>query len=154
MLSIMATGSTSTAIKTGELASQLRLGVMRLARRLRQHAPEDITQSQLSALAVLVRDGEHTSTQLATAERVQPPTITRIVDTLVAKGLATRTVDDADRRVVWIAPTAEGRTLVDTTRRRRDAYLARHLRTLSPDEVELLARAAVLLERLTKDPVP
>jgi DNA-binding MarR family transcriptional regulator len=154
MLTIMANGPASTSIRTGDLASQLRLAVMRLSRRLRQHAPEDITQSQLSALAVLVRDGRLTITQLADAERVQPPTITRVVDSLVTRGLAARTVDEGDRRVVWVAPTSEGRALVEATRRRRDAYLARHLRTLSPGDLELLAHAATLLERLTEDPRP
>src|SRR5947208_15610893 len=107
MLIIMANGSSSTRIPTaprsGDLAPQLRLSVMRLSRRLRQHAPEDITQSQLSALAVVVRYGRLTLSQLAEAERVQPPTITRIVDSLGHKGLVTRTASEQDRRVAWVA---------------------------------------------------
>src|SRR5262249_40656253 len=107
MLSIMATKTPSpsrTAARPGpddrsaELASQLRLAVMRLSRRLRQHAPEDITPSQLSALSIIVRDGRLTLSQLAEAERVAPPSITRIVDALVQKGLVTRTVAQDDRR--------------------------------------------------------
>src|SRR3954449_10466832 len=145
MLSIMTTPAPSPSLRTGDLAPQLRLAVMRLARRLRQHAPGDITQAQLSALAVLVRGGRLTSSQLAEAERVQPPTITRIVDTLVAKGLVTRTVDEADRRVVWLAPRTAAPPPAGATRRRRDAYLARRLGTLSPDELALLTRAAALL---------
>ena len=135
-------------------ASQVRMAVMRLSRRLRQHAPGDITQSQLSALAVLVREKRLTLSQLAIAERVQPPTITRVVDSLVQKGLVTRLADDEDRRVAWVSATAEGRALVEATRRRRDAYLAKHLRTLSAEELALLQRAAPLLERLTEDPAP
>jgi DNA-binding MarR family transcriptional regulator len=155
MLSIMATQTPSTSdLRPTELASQLRLAVMRLSRRLRQHAPEDITPSQLSALSVIVRDGRLTLSQLAEAERVAPPTITRVVDALVQKGLATRTVSEYDRRVARVEPTAAGKGLVEQIRRRRDAYLARHLRALSPDEVALLARAATLLERLTEDPAP
>jgi DNA-binding MarR family transcriptional regulator len=157
MLSIMATSTPSpstTSIRPAELASQLRLAVMRLSRRLRQHAPEDITPSQLSALSVVVRDGRLTLSQLADAERVAPPTVTRVVDALVQKGLVTRTVSEDDRRVARVEATPDGVALVEQIRRRRDAYLARHLRALSPDDVALLARAATLLERLTEDPAP
>src|SRR5947199_1629234 len=135
MLRIMTSARPAAATdprRPAELASQLRMAVLRLSRRLRQHAPEDITPSQLSALSIIVRETRLTLSQLADAERVQPPTITRVVDSLVQRGLATRTVSDEDRRVAWVAATAEGRALVDATRRRRDAYLARHLRTRSP----------------------
>jgi DNA-binding MarR family transcriptional regulator len=64
----------------------------------------------------------------------------------------TRVVDDEDRRVAWVAPTPAGRALVDTIRRRRDAYLAERLRSLSDEDRELLASAATLLERLIEDP--
>src|SRR5262249_28259877 len=121
--------------RPAELASQLRMTVMRLSRRLRQHAPEDITPSQLSALAVIVRDERLTLSQLAEAERVQPPTITRIVDMLEQRGLATRTVSPDDRRVTHVAATPEGHALVEAIRQRRDAYLARHLRALSPEDL-------------------
>jgi DNA-binding MarR family transcriptional regulator len=148
----MAQATPTSSVRTTELASELRLAVMRLSRRLRQHAPADITQSQLSALAVIVRDGRLTLSQLAEAERVQPPTITRIVDALVRAGLVDRSPSESDRRVAWVTPTAEGRALIEATRRRRDAYLASHLRALSPDDRALLARAAVLLQQLTEDP--
>jgi DNA-binding MarR family transcriptional regulator len=154
----MATPSIATAPETTrtptELASELRMAVLRLSRRLRQHAPADITPSQLSALAVLVNHGKLTLSQLADAERVQPPTITRVVESLVQRELATRTVSDEDRRVAWVAATPAGRALVEGTRKRRDAYLARHLRTMSDDDLALLTRAALLLQRLTEDPAP
>jgi DNA-binding MarR family transcriptional regulator len=145
---------TESRVRSSELASQLRFAVMRLSRRLRQHAPEDITPSQLSALTVVVRDGRMTLSQLAETERVRPPTITRVVDSLEKKGLATRVPSEQDRRVAFVEVTDTGRTLVDTIRRRRDAYLARRIRTLSPEDRELLERAAVLLERLIEDPAP
>jgi DNA-binding MarR family transcriptional regulator len=150
----MAKTPTPTTATPTELASQLRLGVMRLSRRLRQHAPRDITPSQLSALAVIARDGRLTLSQLAEAERVQPPTITRVVDALVQRGLVERLPSETDRRVAWVAPTAAGLALVEEIRQRRDAYLARHLRALPPDDLDLLARAAELLERLMEDPEP
>jgi DNA-binding MarR family transcriptional regulator len=137
---------------TTELASHLRLVVMRLSRRLRQHAPADITPSQLSALAVVVRDGRLRLSQLADAERVQPPTMTRIVDSLLQRGLVSRTPSDEDRRVAWVAPTAQGLALVGAVRKQRDAYLARHLRGLSSDDLAVLTRAADLLEGFIGDP--
>jgi DNA-binding MarR family transcriptional regulator len=144
--------TTDQRVRSSELASQLRFAVMRLSRRLRQHAPEDITPSQLSALSVIVREDRLTLSQLAVAERVQPPTITRVIDSLEQKGLATRVPSDQDRRVAFVEPTPAGRALVDTIRRRRDAYLARRLRTFSAEERALLERAARLLERLIEDP--
>ena len=134
-----------------EVASRLRFAVMRLSRRLRQHAPGGITPSQLSALATIVVEGRVTLSRLAEAERVQPPSITRVVDILVTDGFATRTQSDEDRRVAWVAPTDEGRALVEAVRRQRDAYLAQRLRTLTPKTAPC-SRAAVLLERLTEDP--
>jgi DNA-binding MarR family transcriptional regulator len=146
--------TTDQRIRSSELAAQLRFAVMRLGRRLRQHAPADITPSQLSALSVIVRDGRMTLSKLAEAERVQPPTITRVVDALQQKGFVTRVPCDEDRRVAYVDATAEGRALVDAIRRRRDAYLARRLRTFTPEERLLLERAAPLLERLIEDPQP
>jgi DNA-binding MarR family transcriptional regulator len=152
------TGSSRTeraeesSVPLPDLASQLRLVVMRLSRRLRQHAPGGVTQSQLSALATIVVQGRITLSGLAEAERVQPPSITRVVDVLVGKGYATRTPSEEDRRVAWVAPTDDGRALIETVRRQRDAYLAQRLRTLTPDDRAVLARAAVLLQRLIEDP--
>jgi DNA-binding MarR family transcriptional regulator len=140
------------SVPADELASRLRLVVMRLSRRLRQHAPGDITPSQLSALATVVVEGRITLSGLAEAERVQPPSITRVVDVLVGRGLVTRTPSREDRRVAWVEPTAAGRELIEAVRRERDAYLAQRLRTLSADDRAVLARAAVLLEQLRAGP--
>ena len=140
------------AVPLPEVASRLRLAVMRLSRRLRQHSPVGITQSQLSALATIVVQERVTLSGLAEAEQVQPPSITRVVDVLVSQGYATRTQSDADRRVAWVEPTESGRAVIETVRRRRDAYLAERLRSFSPEDRDVLARAAVLLERLTQDP--
>ena len=141
-----------TSAPLPEVASRLRFAVMRLSRRLRQHAPVGITPSQLSALATIVVSGRVTLSGLAEAERVQPPSITRVVDVLVSEGFATRTQSEEDRRIAWVAPTDEGRALVEGVRRQRDAYLAQRLRTLTADDRAVLARAAVLLEQLTEDP--
>jgi len=77
---------------------------------------------------------------------------TAVVDLLEQKGLATRIPSEQDRRVAFVEPTRAGRALVETIRRRRDAYLARRLRTFTAEERALLERAATLLERLIEDP--
>src|SRR5262245_32421970 len=105
------------SVPLAELASRLRLGVMRLSRRLRQHALGGITPSQLSALATIVAEGRVTLSRLAEAEQVQPPSITRVVDVLVNQGYATRTQCEEDRRVAWVEATTAGRDLVDAVRR-------------------------------------
>jgi DNA-binding MarR family transcriptional regulator len=139
-------------MKPTELASRLRFAVMRLSRRLRQHATGEVTLSQLSALATVVRDGPLPASDLAAAERVQPPSISRIVDALAERGLVTRSTDEHDRRVIRVGATAAGRALVEQVRRRRDSYLAERLRHLDDEELAVLVRAAGLLERLCEDP--
>jgi DNA-binding MarR family transcriptional regulator len=135
-----------------ELPSHLRLVVTRLARRLRQESAGGLTPSQTSALATISRHDGVTPSELADLERVRRPTVTRVIDSLEEAGLVTRTADQADRRVCRVAATAAGTALLEELRSRKTAYLARRLATLSPDELQTLARAAVLLERLLEDP--
>ena len=130
------------------LPSQLRLAVMRLARRLRQESVGDITQSQLSALAVVDREGPLSLGDLAEIERVAPPSMTRIAARLEEQGWVVRTVDATDRRVARLRISDSGRALLKETRTRRDAYLATRLRSLPVDDLEVLGRALPLLERL------
>jgi DNA-binding MarR family transcriptional regulator len=136
---------------TASLPSQLRLVVMRLARRLRQEAVGAITASQLSALSTVEWRGPLSLGELADVERIAPPSMTRIAARLEERGWVERTVDAADRRVARLAITDEGRSLLMETRTRRDAYLARRLRALTAEEREILAQALPLLERLTRD---
>ena len=134
------------------LAAQLRLSVLRLARRLRQLdvAAEGVTLSQLSALYVLVAQGPLTLGDLAGAEKVQPPTMTRLVSRMEEDGLVRRLAHPTDGRVVVVDPTPEGTRLVEESRRRRTADLVRRLATLTEAERATLAEAAVLLDRLTE----
>lgn len=134
-----------------DLASELRLAVTRLARRLRQEGAEGITPSQLSALASIEHHGPITLGDLAAHERVQPPTMTRIVAALADQGLVAREVDPDDRRVARVRVTAAGRRLLARSRRRKAAYLASRLRRLDDDERLLLARAVPILERLLEE---
>jgi len=139
-------------LDTLALAARLRLGVTRLARRLRQEAEAGVTPSMLSALSSAERRGSLTMRDLCHAEQVQPPTMTRIVAALVEAGLVVREADPSDGRVVWVTVTPEGRRLLDRSRRRKEAYLAKALRSLEPEELRSLEVAAEILERLTDVP--
>jgi len=135
---------------TAALAARLRLGVTRLARKLRREAEPGITPSMLAALSSVDSAGRLTMSDLCAVEQVQPPTMTRIVAALVEGGLLAREPDEDDRRVAWVRLTPDGRTLLQRSRRRKEAYLATRLRELEPAELELLEDAADLLERLTE----
>jgi DNA-binding MarR family transcriptional regulator len=132
----------------GGLAARLRLAITRTARRLRQEAGTDLSPSQTAALATIDSNGPLTPSELASLERVQRPTATRIVARLEEKGLVERAADPADGRSFIVSPTAQGRTLLRKLRTRKNAYLARRLRGLGAEEVAALARAADILERL------
>jgi DNA-binding MarR family transcriptional regulator len=136
-----------------ELAAHLRMTVTRLARRLRQldASVDGITLSQLSALYVLDKRGPMALGDLAGAEKVQPPTMTRIVTRLEELGLAARRPHATDGRVAMIDATAQGRTLVEESRLRRTAYLAEALANLAAPQRALLADAAELLDGLLQD---
>jgi DNA-binding MarR family transcriptional regulator len=136
------------------LAPRLRLAVARLSRRLRQQAAGsagELSPSGLSALSTVERRGSLSLGELAATERVQPPSMTAIVARLEQRGLLGREVDLEDRRVARVSITPAGRRQLARARTRKDAYLARRLRTLPAAEVELLERAVPVLERLLGD---
>jgi DNA-binding MarR family transcriptional regulator len=139
---------TSPAADTA-LASELRTTVMRLARRLRnQRADTTMSLGQLAALGSLERHGPLTPGELAAHERVQPPSMTRIVAALEAAGLVTRTDHPTDRRQVLVAVSPAGKALIKDDRRRRDAWLAQRMRDLAPADLVVLHEAAAVLNRL------
>jgi len=146
------TTTASASVDATALAARLRLAVTRLARRLRQEAEAGVTPSMLSALSSAERKGSLTMRDLCHAEQVQPPTMTRIVAALVEAGLVVREQDPADGRVAWVTVTTEGRRLLERSRRRKEAYLAKSLRSLEPEELRTLEAAAEILERLTDAP--
>jgi DNA-binding MarR family transcriptional regulator len=133
------------------LAANLRLAIMRLARRLRQLADAGITPSMLSALSSVERLGPLTLGELADVEKVQPPTMTPIVARLEADGLVHRAIDPGDRRVARITASRRGRQLLDRTRSRKTAYLARRLRALPPEDRQVIGRAVKILEGLVSE---
>lgn len=130
-----------------QLAAGLRLAVMRLARRLRQLAGAGITPSMLSALVTIEGHGPLTLGELATMEKVQPPTMTPIVARLEADELVRRETDPVDRRVARITISAKGRQLLERSRSRKTAYLAKRLQALPPEERAVVGRAVEILER-------
>ena len=140
----------SVARTDAGLASQLRVSVMRLARRLRNERDPDnpLGVGSISVLGVLLRQGESTVGQLAAHERVQPPSMTRTVSCLVDDGYAVRRPSETDGRSTLVEISEKGRQILLTDRRRRDAWLARQLKDLTPDERDLLRKVAPLIERL------
>ncbi|MBA3652649.1 MAG: MarR family transcriptional regulator [Actinobacteria bacterium] len=151
----MATG-TKTAIKTATtsdtaaaIAGRLRISATRLARTLRREADTGLSPSQLSILATIDTHGAMTLGELATHERVAPPSITKVISKLETAGLVTRSADAGDRRVTRVALTATGATLLRESRRRKDAWLANRLAQLGADDRARLAAALDVLEGLT-----
>jgi DNA-binding MarR family transcriptional regulator len=150
MLTIMAPTVEHVTRTDAGLASQLRVSVMRLARRLRNERDPDnqLGVGAISVLGVLIREGESTIGQLAAHERVQPPSMTRTVNCLVDDGYAVRRPSETDGRSTLIAISDKGREVLLADRRRRDAWLARQLKDLTADERDLLRQVAPLIERL------
>ena len=132
----------------GALAAHLRLVITRTARRLRQQAGTDLGPSQLSALASVERHGPLTPSELAKIERIQRPSATRIVARLEEAGLVERVADPADRRSFTVGVNEAGRALIKKLRTRKNAYLARRMRGLGPEDLATLDRAAEILEDL------
>jgi len=131
------------------LAADLRVALMRAARRIRgEKADLDLSDGQLSVLAVLHRTGPLTNRELADFEHVQPPSMTRTLACLEERALVTRTPHPADGRQLLVTLTEDGRATVLDTRRRRDAWLTRRLDQLDPDERAVLARAGAILRRI------
>jgi DNA-binding MarR family transcriptional regulator len=143
--------ATEPQAETFELASTLRVGVMRLERRLRsERSSEGLTVSQLSVLGILGRKGPLSPSQLANAERVQPPSMTRIVGALQDMGLVERRAHETDRRQFVIELSPAGRALLAEDRSRRQAWLAGRLDALSPAEREALRAAAPIMQSLAE----
>ena len=134
-----------------QLASELRVALMRLARRLRAERPNnDVTLSQISVLGVLERQGPANLAELSARERVQPPSMRRTTAALEERGLITRGCDPADRRHVVFALSMAGHELLREDRRRREAWLAEQLATLTEQERAVLRAVAPLLDRLAR----
>ena len=131
-----------------DLPTRLRLAITRTARRLRQEGGGDLSPSLAAALATVARHGPLTPSALAARERVQRPTATKILARLEERELVARRPDPQDRRSSLVAVTPAGHAVLAELRTRKDAYLARRLRSLSAEDRAALRRAADILERL------
>jgi DNA-binding MarR family transcriptional regulator len=138
-------------VAADELAKTLREAIQRLNRRVRQARPiGDLTFSQLSALTSLQLAGALTPRELADTERVQPPTMTKIVGKLEERGLVARTPHPTDGRQVILAPTEKGRAMYAQYERARNQWLAVQLDSLTPSERETLAQAAEIMQQVAR----
>jgi DNA-binding MarR family transcriptional regulator len=135
-----------------DLSPRLRLAITRTARRLRQEADAGLSPSLTAALATLERHGPITPSRLAEIERIQRPTVTRLLASLEQDGLVERAADPDDGRVSHVSVTKEGRALVRKLRSRKNAYLSKRLRHLEDEELETLERATAILERILEGP--
>ena len=146
-------GGTRDNLRTANgLAHALRPAVMRLARRLRQMQDESLglNPNQLSAMAVLLNSGDQLMGELAAQERVRPPSMTRIVNSLEARGFVARRPDPRDHRQCLVSLTESGRQVLLANRRRRDQWLAVRIAGLDPAEREVLRRAVAVLEKVNQ----
>lgn len=134
------------------LASELRVSVMRLRRRLANERDpgNDLSIASMAVLGSLFRHGDLTVGELAALERVQPPSMTRKVNGLEESGYVARRAHESDGRVVVVTLTDTGRERVVADRRRRDEWLARQLRDLTPEERYVLRAAAPIIQNLSE----
>ena len=132
------------------LASALRSSILRLSRQIRFQRADDaeLTANQLGVLGTLSKHGPMTIGDLAAHERVKPPSMTRIVSNLEEAGMVRRTPAETDKRQVRVELTPAAGSLILANRRRRDEWLQRKLKTLTPEERDILRKAAPVLERL------
>ena len=137
--------------ETRDVAARLHSSAIRLLRTLRREDDgSGLSAPRLSALSVIVFAGPMSLAELAAAEQVKPPTMSRIVDALVERGLITRIAKPGDRRSVEIAATSEGVQLLEAGRERRVSALIGRLRKLADSERRALARGVEILERVTR----
>jgi DNA-binding MarR family transcriptional regulator len=133
------------------LAGSLRDAIGRLGRRMRaERAATDLSLGQWAALRTLESHGPMTPSELAAHEKVQPPSMTKILARLEAHDYVSRTPDPLDRRQVVLAATPAGRALLADDRRRKDRWVSQRMQTLEPAERAALAAALPVLEKLSR----
>jgi DNA-binding MarR family transcriptional regulator len=130
-----------------ELATRFRFALFPVVRQLRHHNV-DLTASQASALATIARRGPLTVGELAKAEHVSSPMITKIAKGLEEERLVTRTVDPLDKRVTQLAITKEGERRLERSRSRKNAWLAKQFDNLSAGELAAIDAVIPVLERI------
>ena len=141
-----------TSLDTAALAHDFRLAVMRLSRRLRnQRVNTAVTLTHLAALSTLRRHGPMSPGELAGHERVQPPSMTRVVVALEGMGLVTRTAHPTDGRQVVISLTPVAEELLAAEAQAREAWLSSRLQDLSAEDRATLRDAAAIMDKLASE---
>jgi DNA-binding MarR family transcriptional regulator len=137
------------AMRAHQIAEKLHSGALRLLRRLRKFDSEtQISAPKLSALSVLVFGGPQSLNDLAGAEQVRAPTMSRLVVELEAEGLVRKSTDANDKRGIKIAATAKGQTLMERGRARRLQHLTAAIAALPAAERKALALAGPLMLKI------
>ncbi|WP_030546202.1 MarR family winged helix-turn-helix transcriptional regulator [Streptomyces albus] len=131
--------------------NSLRSAVMRLSRRLKhQRVDESLSPTEMSVLGTLARCGSATPGELARKEHVQPPSMTRIVALLEAKGLVRLEPHRDDRRQKVVTRTERAESMLEESRRKRNVWLAELCEGLTDEEWATLRAAAPVLEKLAE----
>lgn len=134
------------------LAAELSLAVVRLTRCLRGRRPEaQVSLTQMSALATLHRDGAMTPGMLAAKERVQPPSMTRVIAMLSDLGLVKRDPHPTDGRQIVVSLSAAGRSLVQDEANAREAWMTEQLSALTPEQRQVLDQAVDIMNRIVAE---
>jgi DNA-binding MarR family transcriptional regulator len=136
--------------RAADMASELRIVLGKLKRRLREHANKgDMSLSQMAVLGYLDREGPSTVTTLARAEGVRSQSMGATVAALEEAGLVTGAPNPADGRQIMLSLTAKAREWIKASRAAREDWLSRAIRShLTPAEQEELAKAAALIRRI------
>jgi DNA-binding MarR family transcriptional regulator len=141
----------TSRLTAAELSAALRPSLLRLTRILRnQRVDLSVTLTQLSAMGTLRKKGPMSAGELAACERVQPPSMTKVLASLEDKGLVRRDAHPTDRRQAIIVLTDAGVRLLESERRQRDAWLSQRLAQLTPDERALLRDVIPVLDKLAE----
>lgn len=135
---------------TPELAASIRSACFRLVRRVRYHGTT-LPPNHFAVLAWLDSRGTMTSAELAAAERVSAPSMSRTVGELADKGYIERTPDENDKRRVNLTISPEGHKLLIDGRRERDTWMVERLDDCTPEEIEVLHKAADILGRMLQE---
>ncbi|MBF6298542.1 MarR family winged helix-turn-helix transcriptional regulator [Nocardia amamiensis] len=134
------------------LAGELSLAVVRLTRHLRgRRADSQISLTQLSALATLAREGAMTPGALAAKERVQPPSMTRVIASLTDLDLVERNPHPTDGRQIIVSLSSAGRALIADEASAREAWMTEQLATLSEDQLVVLSRAVAIMKQIVTE---
>ncbi|MET9026977.1 MULTISPECIES: MarR family winged helix-turn-helix transcriptional regulator [Nocardia] len=134
------------------LAGELSLAVVRLTRHLRgRRADSQISLTQLSALATLAREGAMTPGALAAKERVQPPSMTRVIASLTDLDLVERNPHPTDGRQIIVSLSPAGRALIADEASAREAWMTEQLSTLTEDQLVVLTRAVAIMKQIVAE---